>query len=167
MDEFRQQFENVGRNEFHVFLQPVQLSVVFRHFHRGFRNIHSSNRKGAAPGRVQRERAGMGKAVQDPLSPGQPGHLQPVVLLIQEETGLLAVFHIHVIKYAILTDTGQRGSGRGTIPAFIFRQTFQLPDGNVVPLIQSPDGDAVFFQFFQKQVIDQVFIFLCSVRQNL
>ena len=46
----------------------------------------------------------MGEAVQHPLALAQPLDGQPVVFLVEEEAGFLAVLHIHQIADAVFHD---------------------------------------------------------------
>ena len=66
----------------------------------------------------------------------------PVFLLVQEEAGLLAVFHIHIILHAVLTDfdLGIKGRGQETAGA---GKPLLLADLGVAPLVDAADLDAV------------------------
>ena len=69
----------------------------------------------------------------------------PVVLLVQEETGLLAVFNIHDIADAVLGDLyfGIEGSGK---EPFLPGHALKLADFGVAALVNAAHRNAVFGQ---------------------
>ena len=95
----------------------------------------------------------MGKAVQHPLSLRQPGHCQPVVLLVQEKTGLLAVFHVHPVINSVFTDFGDgiRSFLSQRKPALVLFQTFQRSDRHIVSLIDAANLLAIGPENLHKQ----------------
>ena len=73
----------------------------------------------------------------------QSFHRLAVVFLIQEEAGLLTVFHIHPVADAVfghlrdrLCRRGQVGQG---VPALHLLHPLQLSDGHIVPLVDASD----------------------------
>ena len=97
----------------------------------------------------------MGEAVQHRPALCQTGHRLPVVLLIQKKAGLLAVLKVHGVDDAVLHDVHRRLfrrrlAGQG-IPALGLRHAFQLPDGRVVALVDTPDVLSVLPQHLGQQ----------------
>ena len=101
----------------------------------------------AAPGGVEGEAAGVGEAVQHGVSGGEACHGPAVVLLVEEETGLLAVLEIDVIVDAVLADLGLGGGGvrltRQLEPALVLLEALLGAQSLVVPLVDAVDGLAV------------------------
>ena len=85
----------------------------------------------------------MGEAVQHRLSLRQLCYRQPVVLLVQEEAGLLPVLKVHRIPYAVLRDVLGGALRRGLAgqhqPALALRHALQRPEGGVVAFVHAPD----------------------------
>ena len=101
----------------------------------------------AAQRSIQGEGAGVGEAVQNGFSRRQTAHRPPVVLLIQEKAGFLAVFYVNQIFDPIFHDFHHRAvrhgfAGEG-VPALALSQTLLRPEGHVVPQEHAPDGLAV------------------------
>ena len=89
----------------------------------------------------------MGEAVQNGFSRRQTAHRPPVVLLIQEKAGFLAVFYVNQIFDPIFHDLHHRAvryrfAGE-RIPALTLRQALLCPESHVVPQEYAPDGLAV------------------------
>ena len=89
----------------------------------------------------------MGKAVQHPFSLADALHRQTVVLLIQEESGFLSIFHIHQIMHSIFHDLHFRFI-RLPDPSFYFRKSFFFPLVGIASLKDTVDDHAVFRQYF-------------------
>ena len=89
----------------------------------------------------------MGKAVQHPFSLADALHRQTVVLLIQEESGFLSIFHIHQIMHSIFHNLHFRLI-RLADPSFDLRKSFFFPLVGITPLIYAADGHAIFRQYF-------------------
>ena len=101
----------------------------------------------AAQRGIQGEGAGVGEAVQHGFSRRQTAHRPPVIFLIQEEAGFLAVFYVHQIFDPIFHNFHHRTvrgcfAGEG-IPALALGQALLVPEGHVVPQEHAPDGLAV------------------------
>ena len=97
----------------------------------------------APEGGVEGKGPSVGKAVQHPLAPGQPGHRQAVVFLVQEKAGLLPVFHIHPVAHTIFADFGDGALRQGLSlqrePALVLLQALQGADGHIVALKEACD----------------------------
>ena len=85
----------------------------------------------------------MGKAVQYPLSLGQPPHRSAVVLLVQKEPCLLTIFKIHGVFDSILNDFRESliretlvGKGEKSLA---LGQPLLLPQRLVISLVNAPD----------------------------
>ena len=84
----------------------------------------------------------MGEAIQDILILSNPSNRLPVVLLIQEESGFLPVFHVHLIAHAVFHNLGHRllrqRLSRQRVPPFALFHPFQLSDRHIVAQINPP-----------------------------
>ena len=143
----RQQVEHVGGHAVHHAGEAVALRVGPGHLHGGRRHVHGGDVPGPARRGVQGEGPGVGEAVQHCFAPGDAPHRPTVVLLIQEEPGLLAVLHVHQVVDAVFRDLRHRRLRhrlpRQGIPPFALGQALLLPQGRVVPQEHAPDGEAV------------------------
>ena len=77
---------------------------------------------------------------------GDFSHGQAIVLLVEEEPRLLAVFYVYVIQDAVLVDR-RHGTARlrqkvGFIPSLILGHAVELPHLDVVALVNAADGYA-------------------------
>ena len=138
-----EQVEHIGALEAHPVLQPVAPGVFSGHVDGGLGDVHTGDVLRSAHSRVQAEGAGVGKAVQHPFACGDAGHCRPIILLVEEEAGLLSVLHIHQIAHAVFHDL-RYGTFRGRqtfngIPALALLQSFPEPDGHIVSLVDAPD----------------------------
>ena len=81
------------------------------------------------------------------MSGGEACHGPAVVLLVEEETGLLAVLEIDVVVDAVLADLGLGGGGvrltRQLEPALVLPEALLGAQSLVVPLVDAVDGLAV------------------------
>ena len=77
-----QQIEHIFRDKIHLLRQAVSFGVFARHFNGRGADVHRRHMLRAALCRIQRKGAGMRKAIQHALAPGQLGHGQAVVFLV-------------------------------------------------------------------------------------
>ena len=89
----------------------------------------------------------MSKAVQHAFSPTEPLNRQPIVLLIQKETGLLTIYHINLIMNPILRDFHIRIKWRSDEILYL-RQSFFFPFICIASLVHSTNHNAVLCQHF-------------------
>ena len=171
LGQLREPLEHVVHLEVRDVLQAVAAGVVLRHLHRGGGNIPALHILRAALRRVQGKGAGVGEAVQHPATPGKPRHGLAVELLIQEEAGLLAVLHVHLVIDAVFADLHQGALRRGEpgqgIPALALLQPLQLPDGHVVALEEAADLLPVLPQNLHQEGEKQIFDALDPHREGL
>ena len=92
----------------------------------------------------------MRKAVQDLRASAEPVDRAAVVLLVQEESRLLAVLYIHDIADAVLGDLYFGIEGRREEP-LLARQSLELPDLGVTALVDAADLYAVLRQDFYER----------------
>ena len=94
----------------------------------------------------------MGKAVQNTFSFTKPLDRQPVIFLVQEEAGLLAVLDIYHIPDAVFHDLHLCIKGVSDEALEPFHALLEADPG-VAPFIDAADGDSVLgqhlFQLFQ------------------
>ena len=142
-------------------VQTVAFGVGLCHLHRGGGDVPALHIFRAALGRVQGKGAGVGEAVQHPAAFGETRHSQAVELLIQEKAGLLAVFHVYLIGDPVFADLRQGRirdrQARQGIPALALLQPLQLPDGQVVALIEPADALPVLLQHLRQKGKQQIF----------
>ena len=89
------------------------------------------------------------------MAGGEAGDCPAVVLLVEEEAGLLAVLEIDVVVDAVLADLGLGGGGvvftRQLEPALALLEALFGTQGLVVPLVDAVDGLAVGPQDFGEE----------------
>ena len=100
-----------------------------------------------ALGSVQGKAAGMGKAVQHGMPGGKACHSPAVILLVKEKAGLLPVFKVHMVVYAVFTDLGLGGfrvalAGQGE-PALVLFQPLLGTQGFIVAFVDAVNGLSV------------------------
>ena len=142
-----QQVEHVGGHAVHCAGEAVARRVGPGHLHGGLRHIHGGDVLRPAHRGVQSEGSGVGEAVQHRPAPGDAPHRPAVVLLVQEEPGLLAVLHVYQIFHAVLRDLRhcriRRRFPRQGIPPLALGQPLLLPQGHVVPEKDPADREPV------------------------
>ena len=114
----------------------------------------------------------MGEAIQHMLAGTDPGHGQPVVLLVQEKAGLLSVHHVHMVAQAVFGDDGHQvglrqgaaGNGRD---ALAFGHALQFPDLHIVALVDALHVLAHFPQDLQEQGEQQLFALFDAQAEHL
>ena len=89
----------------------------------------------------------MCKAVQHTFSPAEPLNRQPIVLLIQKETGLLTIYHINQIANSILRDFHIGIKWRSDEILYL-RQSFFFPLICIASLVHSTNHNAILCQHF-------------------
>ena len=114
----------------------------------------------AAERGVERERAGVGKAVEHAPPLGKACHGKAVILLVKEETRFLPVLEIDGIVYPVLAYLGH-GALRMLlagqfIPSLTLRKSFERADGNVVAFVYAVDPLPALSQHLDKQWEDHV-----------
>ena len=139
----RQQIKDIGGNAVHHIRQAVARGIGPGHLHRRLGDIHSGDMGGPALCRVQREGAGVGKAVENRVPLGHGGNRPAVVFLIQEEAGFLSVLHIHQILDPVFGDF-RDGRFRDFLPgqrepALVLGHALLLPEGHIVALEDTAD----------------------------
>ena len=98
--------------------------------------------------------------------PDDPGDGRTVVLLIQEEAGLLSVLHVDQIPDAILNDRHIRVELRSDKP-FCARKPLQLTYLGVASFVDASDPDTVFGHCIREHVQDHHFVRLRPEREGL
>ena len=152
--EAGQKLEGVLAEEVHVG-QAVALRVPLGHGDGVGADVRCRDPGCAAAGCVEGKAAGVGEAVQHGVAGGEAGDRPAVVLLVEEEAGLLAVLEIDVVVDAVLADLGLGGGGvaltRQLEPALALLEALFGPQGLVVPLVDAVDGLAVGPQHFGEE----------------
>ena len=95
----------------------------------------------------------MCKAVKDLLSPAELPAGLTVILLIEEEAGLLTFRHIHKITDPVLRDGNECVKGFSYEPLLPLHPLLQALL-RVTPLIDPPDHNAIFSENLHKDVED-------------
>ena len=137
-----QQIKDVGHLVLHG--EAVAGGVLFGAGDGRLADIHRVHPLGPGLGAVEPKGAGVGEAVQHGLPRGDAGGRGPVVLLVQEKAGLLAVLKVHQVADAVFHNLRlggfREGLARQGVPALVLLQAFQLPYLHVVALVNPPDG---------------------------
>ena len=169
--QVREQIEDVGLFGRDDGFQAIAADVLVSHVDSFLRNIDSCDAGRSALGRIKSKGPGMSEAVQDVFAGGDFGDSQAVVFLVQEESRLLAIFHIDIVEDAVFVD-GRQDAARlgqevGLIPAFILFHAVQFADFDVVPFINASDGDAHGGQFVDESLEDDRFDLVHAIAQGL
>ena len=166
-----QQVKDIGRHALHHAFQTVACRIGPGHLHGGLRYVYCGDVGRTAQRGVQGKGSGVGKAVQHRLAPGQSGHRPAVVLLVQEEAGLLAVFHVYQVLHAVFRDL-RDGRVRGLlagkmVPSLPLGQTLLFPQGHVIAQKHAPDGLPVLPQDADQQGQQKVLNVFHAHREDL
>ena len=152
--EAGQKLEGILAEEIHVG-QAVALRVPLGHGDGVGADVRCRDPGCATAGCVEGKAAGVGEAVQHGVAGGEAGDCPAVVLLVEEEAGLLAVLEIDVVVDAVLADLGLGGGGvdltRQLEPALALLEALFGTQGLVVPLVDAVDGLAVGPQDFGEE----------------
>ena len=120
---------------------------------------------------VERERAGVGKAVEHAPPLGKARHGKAVILLIEEEARFLPVLKIHGIVYPVLAYLGHGALrvllARQLIPALALLEPLKRADSDVVALIYTVDPLPILAQHLGEQWEDHVLEPLHTDRERL
>jgi hypothetical protein len=86
---------------------------------------------------------------------GKACHRPTIILLVKEKAGLLPVFKVYMVVYAVFTDLGLGGfrvalAGQGK-PAFVLFQPLLGTQGFIVALIDAVNGLSVCPQYLGQQ----------------
>ena len=143
--QLREQVKDVGAEKLHPVGEAVEFGVLPGLGHPQLGGVHPQD--GGRPGDagVQGEGAGVGEAVQHFGSPAEALNRQPVVFLVQEEAGFLAVLDVHQIFHPVLLNLnlGVEGLADEALEAL---HPLLEADFGVAALVDAPDGDAVLRQ---------------------
>ena len=123
----------------------VPLRVRRRLLDRELRDIEALDLRCARDAGIQREGAHVREAVEDALPLTDPLHRPPIILLIEEKSGLLSIHDIDHILDAILRDLDIRVKLRAD-EALIHVHAFLLSNRRVTPLVDAADVDAVLLE---------------------
>ena len=162
-----QKIEHVRLQHSLSVLQTVQ-SDVFAALLAGVPgDVHGDDLFRARRRTVHAEGAGVGEAVQHRLPFRQFRRCLPVVFLVQEEPGLLAVDKVHVVKQSVL------GDGHVAVPriavgaALSCLHPFFRPDRSLVALVDAAHLHPVVRQHLPQQAVQQLFAEFDAERQHL
>ena len=102
-----QQFKNIRTDKIHPTNQAVFLRIPLCLFQRKFRNIRSGHMFCAGFCGIHRKASRMCAAIQNRPSLRNRPDGPAVILLVEKESGLLSVFHVHFIADFIFRDFRQ------------------------------------------------------------
>ena len=119
-----QQLENVGAFYVETVGKPVSFGVFLYRLAGKFRNIHRRHALCAAFERVQCKRTGVREAVEYRHPAAYPCDGKPIVFLVEEKSGFLPVFNVHIVKNPVFGYTCHRVCG-GAVPALVLRYAFK------------------------------------------
>src|SRR5262245_25797099 len=105
-----QLLEHVAVHEFDpAAIQRIGREVVARDFERRRRALDGGDTPCAPGERGDREAAGVGEAIEHLASRGELAHAMAVLALVEEEAGLLPLFHVDAEVEAVFHDRAARG----------------------------------------------------------
>ena len=170
--QLREIFEHIGLYGLDLFSKSIEGEILPGPFQGFSGNIHRRHAGSASPGRIEGKGAGMGEAVQHVFPSTDPGNRQPVVFLVQEEPGLLAIHHVHPVLEAVFRDDGhqipfRQGAAGDIRDALAFRQAFQLPDLHIVPFVDALHLFPHIPEQLQEQGEEQLFPLFHAQRKDL
>ena len=136
VEQIAQQIKNIRLQAVHNIGAIVNRSVMLRHLHCLRTDINRGNARSAALG-------------------GNLGNRLTVILLVEEEAGLLAVFYINRIFDAVFDNLGSHSAGFGaqigSKPVLALLHALQQADSYVVALVQATDFLSHLAQNFNQQ----------------
>ena len=149
--QLREQFKYIRHTVFDHLVQAIQCGMLPRHRNRCFRSVDGKDMGSTGQGRIQSEGTRVGEAVEnrDPAMGShvfhQLSHCPAIVLLIQEESCLLPILHVHQIADPILGNRNECVERRANI-ALHALHSLQQTDLRVAALVDPTDHDPVLFQ---------------------
>ena len=113
---------------------------------------------------VETEGAGVREAVKDICAGAESADGPAVLLLIEEEAGLLAVFHVDIIADSVFRDedVGIERFGEESLRPL---ESFLLADLCVTPLIDAADIDPVLRKHFHERLENKPLEPICAERE--
>ena len=171
VEQLAQQIKNVCLESVHNLVIAVDFGIMVGHLHSLLADVDSSNAGRTTLRRIERKGAGMREAVQHMLALGDFGNRLTVVLLVEEEAGLLAVLHINSIVNAVLHNF-RRHSARirqqlRLEPMLVLVQALQTADFYIVALEQTADFLSHLAQNFNQQLKNHLLAHLDAKGQSL
>ena len=137
--------EDIGTLKLNLFCQAVEGSVFPGLVYCQLRGVHAQHMCGPCQTGVEGKGPGVGKAVQHLLWLDAAAEIldsQPVVFLVQEEAGFLAVLHIHHIPDSIFKDfhLGVKCISHESLMAL---HSLLQTDLGIAALVDAADGNPV------------------------
>ena len=149
-----QQVEHIRTFKMHPVPNPVEPCVLTGLVHGQLGSIHAEDFLRTGQSGVQRKGTRVGEAVQYPVrqdAPAQVLYGQTVILLVQEETCLLAVLHIYHVADAVFRNL-HLGVKWFADKSFVPLHAFLEPYLGITSFIYAADGYAVLGQDLPEHV---------------
>ena len=129
--------EDVGAREAHAVGEAVQARVLLGEVKGGLAHVDAAYEVGAARGGVHAEGANVAEAIEHATPVREAPHGAAIVLLVEEEAGLLAVLDVDGEREAVLAhgDDGRARRGRPVPPALVERKPLLGARRRVVALV--------------------------------
>ena len=148
--QLRQKIKDIGALKTHPILKAVQLRIQHGLMNPQLRSVHPQHFPGSGQSRIQGEGTCVSEAVQHARIPAEFLHSQPVIFLIQEKSGLLAVLYVHQITNTVFRDFHVRIKRLSQKALNPFHALF-FPFLRIASLIDAADPDSILqkrcFQF--------------------
>ena len=138
----RKKIKHVLADKFHPVLKAVERRILSCLRHPQFGSVYSCHMFRACSTCIESKGSGVSKAVQHPRTFAELRHGTAVIFLIQEESGLLSVFYIHIIAHPVFHNLHLRVKGFSN-ESLVPLHAFLLPDFCIAPLIDTADMDSV------------------------
>ena len=160
-----EQVEHVGAAEFDGVGKAVQRGVLFGLRDRKVGGVHAEHVLCARDAGVQREGAGVREAVEHLGVPAEPLNREPVIFLVEEEAGFLAVLDVDDVAHAVFDDldVGVEFRADEALDAVHALLEALL---RVAALVHAADFDAVLGQHLLEQFDDAQLHFVDAERER-
>ena len=171
LHKLRQVFHDIGAREVHPVVQVVEPCILLGKRDGGIGDIDAADELGPSCGSIEAERPYMAEAVKDTASFCKLSNRSSVVLLVEEEAGLLAVLYVQIEEKAVFLchDTGIVRCGDAWLfpPALVKIESLEPSRGRVCPLIDATDLLAIGTQDIEDQREEHLFPQLHAIRPDL
>ena len=171
LHKLRQVFHDIGAREVHPVVQVVEPCILLGKRDGGIGDIDAADELGPSCGSIEAERPYMAEAVKDTASLCKLSNRSSVVLLVEEEAGLLAVLYVQIEEKAVFLchDTGVVRCGDAWLfpPALVKIESLEPSRGRVCPLIDATDLLAIGTQDIEDQREEHLFPQLHAIRPDL
>ena len=169
--KFAEQIEHVCLQPFNNFIKTIDFCIVVCHAYCFRTDVDSSNLGCTALCSIEGKATGVGEAVQNLFAFSNFSNSLAIVLLVEEETCLLSIFHINSVTDTVFVDFSSSGAFRVKQvrfkEAFIFFHTFQTTNLHIVTFVQATDILSHFMHNLYQQVKEHFLTHFNTQRKSL